>query len=219
MEDRLQQAYFNYRAWCRSKKVSGASLPFTLARFGKEKWQAVPELSTQYKASAVKVMLFWIADFLIANVDAAPEPWRNWRMVAAYSLAMFQYVLDTHGPWLSFAEAAEAVGHGRLFLLCYQRLALHSRSTSTQRQNYKITPKFHSFLHMLLTMERTRRNPRTLGRSAISMFLFAALLLFLETESRLIQLMGLPGKQGTSTFTLKNHLWGISARSPADHTP
>ena len=160
LESGLQSAYFHYRSWCRANKLSGASLPFTLSRFGKEKWSALPELSTQYKASAVKTMMFWLADYL--QTHAAPSPGFQMRMLASYMLAKFQHILDTSGPWLGFQETQDAVANGRGFLLLYQRLALEARSKTSGHHNYKITPKFHSFLHMLLTMQRTGRNPRYL---------------------------------------------------------
>ena len=162
LETGLQGAYFHYRRWCCRRGLSGASLQFTLARFGKEKWAAVPELTTQYKASAVKVMMFWVTDYLHEHMHAAPAPGSQRRWRAAYTLAMFQNTLDISGPWLDDATRKEAAENGFAFLLLYQRLAKDNRARTDGRQNYKITPKFHSFLHMLLTIQKTGRNARLL---------------------------------------------------------
>ena len=164
METHLQSAYFHYRSWCRQKKLSAASLPFTLNRFGKEKWAALPELSTQYKASSVKVMMFWIADYLYENMNEAASPGRERRMMGSYMLAKFQHMLDINGPWLTMGDAKLTCEYGWSFLLFYQQLAINSRLRIDGRQNYKVTPKFHCFLHMLLVIQRTGRNARLLGR-------------------------------------------------------
>ncbi|CAE7360777.1 unnamed protein product, partial [Symbiodinium pilosum] len=112
-------------------------------------------LTTSNVASTVKMMMFWLADFLYENRQTVGGPKRA---MASYTLAMFQRMLDVNGPWLNEADAERTGRYGRTFLLSYQDLANQHRGGD--KQNYKVTPKFHSFLHMCLTIERTKRNAR-----------------------------------------------------------
>ena len=158
LERCLLQAYRHYRAWCKTKKISGSSLRFNLNRFGRDGWKSMPELSTQYKASTVKYMQYWLHDFLM---DEPEVPHSADRRHCSYSLAMFQYMLDTHSEWLTQGQADRTAQFGYSFLLFYQKLAVRSRSEP--RNNYKIVPKFHYFFHMQEYIEETLRNVRHAG--------------------------------------------------------
>ena len=155
LERCLLQAYKHYRAWCKTKKISGSSLRFNLNRFGRDGWKSMPELSTQYKASTVKYMQYWLHDFLM---DEPEVPHSADRRHCSYSLAMFQYMLDTHSEWFTQCQADRTAQFGYSFLLFYQKLAVRSRSEP--RNNYKIVPKFHYFFHMQEYIEETLRNVR-----------------------------------------------------------
>lgn len=155
LERCLFGAYMHYRTWCKEKKISGSSLRFNLNRFGKDSWQTAPEMTTQYKASTVKYMQYWLNDFLLGEPAVADSV--N-RCCCAYSLAMFQFMLDTCNEWLTREQADRTCGYGYNFLLFYQRLALRSRGE--ERRNYKIVPKFHYLFHLIEYIETTLRNPR-----------------------------------------------------------
>lgn len=155
LEKCLLHAYKHYKDWCRAKKLSGRSLRFTLNRFGRESWKTLPELSTQYKASTVKYTQYWMHDFLMEE-GACPSS--EDRCACSYSLAMFQYMLDTNGERFTPRIAGQTATFGFRFLLFYQKLAVRSRSEA--RNNYKIVPKFHYLYHLLEYIRDSFRNPR-----------------------------------------------------------
>lgn len=166
LDRHLLRAYMHYRAWCRSHGLSGSCVRFNKTRFNKEKWSMYPELSTQYKASTVKYMQYWVHAFLMSRRTDNDED----LIYMTYSLAMFQYMLDTQGPWMSEEKRLETKGFGCNFLLFYQRLAGSHRG---HKRNFKIVPKFHFFCHMMDYIGQTGRNPRPLRLTEGSVFLRA----------------------------------------------
>jgi hypothetical protein len=159
LEQFLLQAYQHYRAWCREKKIAATSLRFNLNRFGRDSWVSMPELTTQYKASTVKYLQYWLYDFLMDEPGDIPSA--QDRRHCSYALAKFQYMLDMHGEWFSQDMATRTAGFGFSFLLFYQKLAWRSRAEP--HNNYKIVPKFHYYFHLCEYIERTLRNPRQDG--------------------------------------------------------
>lgn len=149
----LLRAYRHYRAWCKRRSLAGSCIRFNRTRFGKEKWSAMPELSTQYKASTVKYMQYWVHGYLMDNRVASDEDLVH----MSYALARFQHMLDTRGPWLNFEDREKTAKYGHTFLLFYQKVAGANRG---HRKNFKITPKFHYFYHMMEYVQNTGRNPR-----------------------------------------------------------
>eukprot|EP00435_Cladocopium_sp_Y103_P050358 s1687_g15.t1 len=117
-------AYRHYRGWCKSKRLPASSVRFNLNRFGRDSWQSMPELSTQYKASTVKYMQYWLHDFLMSEPEV---PDSDNRRNCSYSLAMFQFMLDTHSEWFEQEQANRTAEYGYNFLLFYQALAVRSR--------------------------------------------------------------------------------------------
>ena len=115
----------------------------------------MPELTTQYKASTVKYMQYWLHDFLMSE-PAVPDS--DNRRNCSYALAMFQFMLDTHSEWFEQDQANRTAEYGYSFLLFYQALAVRSRGEL--RNNYKIVSKFHYFFHLQEYIETTLRNPR-----------------------------------------------------------
>ena len=146
----------HYKAWCRRTKVPGCGHRFTLARFGRETWGAAPELQSCYKAYTVKMLIYWVHDFLLGVQHEANGG--IGRACASYALAKMQFDFDMSGPFLNDALKADAVSMGRSFLLFYQQMCFENQSS--ERRNFKMVPKFHSFLHLLLYVQRTSRNPR-----------------------------------------------------------
>ena len=156
--DRLLQTevWQHYKAWCRKTKVPGCGHRFTLGRFGRESWGTQPELQSCYKAYTVKMMIYWLHAFLFdvqAEATGGPE-----RVCTSYALAKMQFDFDMSGPFLTDSMRRDAVTMGRSFLLFYHQLC--SENLGQERRNFKMIPKFHSFLHLLLYVERTSRNPR-----------------------------------------------------------
>ena len=160
LDDELARSFTHYRDWCRKNKLGGTSMRFTRLRFGREKWTSLPELS-QYKASTVKLMIYWVQVFLMEDGDPFGHEDRKH---CAYSLAKFQWMLDVNGAWLSRQNALETADFGFSFLLFYQRLAL--RCQGEPKKCYKLVPKFHYFCHLCEYIERTHRNVR-LGKLCV----------------------------------------------------
>lgn len=155
LENLLQGVYDHYRAWCRKMKTPGSSLRFSLRRFGREKWTSWPELSSQYKASTVKNMIYWVHQYLLDVGDCLGS---DNRCNASYSLAMFQNMLDTHGGWFTSEQAAQTSEFGHQFLMFYQACSWKSRHEG--RCTFKVVPKFHYFQHLCEYIARTHRNCR-----------------------------------------------------------
>ena len=154
-------AWPHYRTWCKGKKtVCPTSSTFTTLKFGRESWQSFPELSSCYKGAMVKFLIFWAAEFLADKLKEIDTETSRLRAFCAWSLAQFQYLQDTNGPWLSGEVAKEMDHMGRSFLIFYQKLAVDSRIACPEKKMYKVVPKFHCLLHLCLFVEQTYRNPR-----------------------------------------------------------
>ena len=160
LEHLLLGVFRHYKRWCKNNKISASSLRFNLSRFGRESWQTIPELSSQYKASTVKIMQYWLAHYLL---EEPAVPGAGDRRCCSYALAMFQFMLDSHKEWFVQGDAVKTADYGYKFLLFYQKLA--GRSRAEPKKNFKVVPKFHYFFHMLEYIERTLRNVRRLGTS------------------------------------------------------
>lgn len=139
-----KEIYRDYKNWCHQKRkcASACSHRFNAARFGKEKWPAYPELGSVYKAAVVKSMLFWRDKFLKKQIGKVPGA--QHRANVSHSFSKFQYILDTHGPFLNRETVAEAVKYARAGLVFYQELAGAEVSRADDRKFYKVIPKFQS---------------------------------------------------------------------------
>lgn len=160
MDTHLSKEIFgHYQRWCKNKgrHATSCSHRFSRLRFGKEQWASPPELGSVYKAAVVKTMMFWCADYLkeFCDVDGGLLRFRTMD-----AFGRFQFLLDTHGPFLSPDQTQQVVGVGRKALLLYQKLANIDQQRTDGRRCYKITPKFHSFLEMTFYIEQSNRNPR-----------------------------------------------------------
>ena len=108
LEQFLLQAYKHYRVWCKEKKIAASSLKFNLSRFGRESWVSMPEVTTQYKASTVKYLQYWLYDFL--SEEPGDIPSAQDRRHCSFALEKFQYMLDMHGEWFSQDVATRTAG-------------------------------------------------------------------------------------------------------------
>ena len=128
-------AWPHYRTWCKGKKtVCPTSSTFTSLKFGRESWQSFPELSSCYKGAMVKFLIFWAAEFLADKLKEIDTETSRLRAFCAWSLAQFQYLQDTNGPWLSGEVAKEMAHMGRSFLIFYQKLAVDSRIACPEKK-------------------------------------------------------------------------------------
>ena len=162
MDRRLsQEVYQHYKKWCRERAayVTACSHRFSLARFGKDTWNAYPELGSIFKAAVVKTMLYWCLDYLRGQQHT---PRGDRRAQTMYYFTHFQFLMDTHGPFLSNDVARKVVQTARDGLVAYQRLASNDRKREDGRRTFKIIPKFHAMLELTIYIEETKRNPRFL---------------------------------------------------------
>ena len=158
------QAFPHYREWGRqSLAASACSHRFDARRFNRESWKALPELGSVYKASVVKGLIYWAAAFLQEQADQSLDGNAGLRAYCAFYLAQFQRMVDTRPAWLNKEDALAIERYVNSFLLAYQKLAGLTLKRPDHRRNYKITPKFHSFMHMGEYSARTQRNVRCLG--------------------------------------------------------
>lgn len=154
------EAWAHYKRWCQGKSVVSRTSSFTGLRFGRENWQSYPELSSCYKGAMVKYLIFWVSEFLKEKSPEINSELSALRAHCAWSLARFQYLQETNGPWLSEETAEEMCDMGRTFLLFYQKLAFESRVANPGRKMYKLVPKLHCLLHLCIFTRDTGRNPR-----------------------------------------------------------
>ena len=158
------EAWGHYRSWKRGKQavVAPTSSKFSAPRFGRDAWNVYPELASVYKGAMCKYLIFWCASFLKDKFEEHGSEDAATRAYCAWCLAEFQFLQETSGPWLSVDVSERMYYAGRTFLLYYQQLAGNARKrfAETGRRQYKILPKFHSFLHQVLDLKSTRRNLR-----------------------------------------------------------
>ena len=108
----------------------------------------------------VKYLIFWAAVFLEEKLSENNTEGNRLRAYCGYSLARFQFLQETHGPWLSKDISIDMCNAGRTFLLFYQKLAVTTKLAMPDKRYYKVVPKFHSLLHLCLFVVSTGRNPR-----------------------------------------------------------
>ena len=163
MDSRLsKEVYTHYKKWChdRSPHATACSHRFSLTRFGKETWNTCPELGSIFKAAVVKTMLYWRKDYL---KQERTVPGGEQRFQTMYQFALFQYLMDSNGPFFDQATTHKVVEAARKGLLGYQRLTSADRKRRDERKTYKVIPKFHALLEPTIYIESSRRNPRLLN--------------------------------------------------------
>ena len=101
-------------------------------------------------------MQYWLHAFLDDEKDKSPGGVE--RACCSFALAKFQHLLDSNGPWFDEPTRKDVCKYGRTFLLFYQSFA--TQFQGAYRKNFKVTPKFHYFCHMLISIARTERNVR-----------------------------------------------------------
>ena len=139
MDRRLsQEVYQHYKKWCRERAayVTACSHRFSLARFGKDTWNAYPELGSIFKAAVVKTMLYWCLDYLRGQQHT---PRGDRRAQTMYYFTHFQFLMDTRGPFLSNDVARKVVQTARDGLVAYQRLASNDRKREDGRRTLNHT--------------------------------------------------------------------------------
>ena len=146
----------HYKIWCRQCKVPGCGHRFNLSRFGRESWVTYPELHSCYKAYTVKMMIYWVHAFL--SDEDVGVPGGDDRIHVSYSLSKMQWAVRPQwfvSGYISQGGCCE-VRKDFPFAVSVHGCGKHGST----KKNFKIVPKFHSLLHLLLYVKRTSRNPR-----------------------------------------------------------
>lgn len=141
MDARLsKEVYAHYKKWCRDRAphATSCSHRFSATRFGKETWSSFPELGSIYKAAVVKCMIYWCAQYLKEErgVSGGEQRYRT-----MHQFALFQYLMDSNGPFFDCDTTGKVVQAARTGLLDYQRLASADRKKEGDRRTFKITPQ------------------------------------------------------------------------------
>jgi hypothetical protein len=157
IEESLRLLYSQLLSWCDRNRVSKppTAICFTVANTGIRE-NAYPELSTTFKASACKTLLFWIASHL--NQLPQHDEHAKIRASCIWALAQFVHVTDRAGVLLSDAEAQEAHKCVSLHLRLWQDMAVRSKERNVK--NFKIRPKHHYLQHLSDACLRNKVSPR-----------------------------------------------------------
>jgi hypothetical protein len=133
-------------AWSRENGHGAPAGPrFSRTSLNRPNSHTYPELSSQYKAAVVKLLVAWVAHES-ARID--PDPLRR---LHAYALAQWQSGLSLAGIWLAREEQRRSHDLGRMYLLSHARLAKLHMATDPQHfpaALWFVRPKHHSFDHM-----------------------------------------------------------------------
>ncbi len=115
----------------------------------------MPDLSGEVKASAVKVLLRFLA-------EVALDVWRQealqpLRALACGALALFTHTLDHSPAVMTEGDIVAASDAAEIFLRAYQHLA--AGALRDVHPLWRLRPKFHYFTEAVKRMRRTRENP------------------------------------------------------------
>lgn len=86
--------------------------------------------------------------------------WSVRRRGCLEALKCFYDILYTEGRFLSEEAKRNIVRHGKNFMVLYTQMAEHCAKMSPPRRAWKLTPKFHLFLHLVEIQAVTLGNPR-----------------------------------------------------------
>ena len=138
----------DFARWCRRERISCSRAAFSLASLGRESQSQYPELASWYKGMTVKTMCFWLAEKARELDDGSLHS--NFRATCMWAMAEFLHTVDGGGVWLDDADVLRARRAGRLYLQCYQWLAVQ---TEEQGQClWASKPKMHYFDHAVRSL-------------------------------------------------------------------
>jgi hypothetical protein len=132
--------------------IKAVPVAFSTASIGRDSGNTFPELSSNFKAAHVKVVISFMAHL---SLQMPPTPRCKLIAVMFWGLAEFLHTLDRAGRWMLDSEVARATRGGYAFLDTYLWLS----TLSLSRALYKVTPKFHYLTHHIDDL-RSGANPR-----------------------------------------------------------
>ena len=142
------------RKWCKDHKIRCPPIRFNNVTLCRSKKTEYPTLPSYVKASHVKVLLSWMADFCMRH--GGTDIRSQLRRTLFYGVAAFIWILDHAGEWLKDDEAVAQYEMGYLFLESLQ--ALSANAQSTHERIWKIRPKHHYLCHTIDDMLEERLN-------------------------------------------------------------
>ena len=151
----LKQVHMEMNQWLKTHRQQKVTRVFSRVSIGRVAKDDYPELSSCYKAAAIKQMVFYFAHRMSSLCNA--NMLLQLSATCLWSLAEYIHRLDVAPLILSHEERQDAIVLGKLHLLTYQKLA--ERSVHDASFLFKIRPKHHTFDHMLEFMSKSRINP------------------------------------------------------------
>ncbi|CAL1142427.1 unnamed protein product [Cladocopium goreaui] len=157
MEEILASVHASMRKTCTEHGLYLPAKPcLTSANLGFN--DGFAELGTRYKASHVKLIVWWLARETQQFADQNPqEPVLNVLATCCYSLQRVIELMDTSGFIFSVAEASEACESLKTHLKTYMWLAWYSYSRCLLL--FKVRCKTHYNFHVADDIKATRLNP------------------------------------------------------------
>lgn len=131
---------------------------FTLATINKPRNTSDNYPMLHAKAANCKHLMPFIAELAISAAEQASTIYSRTRAACAWSMAAYHATLDGAGRYLTADETEKVCSLARGFLDTYQALARMSIDNS--RRQWHIVKKHHYFVHSIIDVRRTRKNPR-----------------------------------------------------------
>ena len=152
------QVWDIYKLWCRAKGQSTSIAVFTLATINKPRNTSDNYPMLHAKAANCKHLMPFIAELAINAAEEASTIYSRTRAACAWSIAAYHATLDGADRILTADETEKVCKLARDFLDTYQ--ALSRMSIDEHRRQWHIVKKHHYFVHSIIDIRRTRKNPR-----------------------------------------------------------
>jgi len=152
----LEERWHAFQRFCRRHGYQ-ASLPqFTLRNIGMDKSSGHPLMNA--KAAKVRVLLRHLAHVTYHWSLDDESRYSKTRSLCLWAINTFHHCMESSGRVFSDDMARQAVCAGRTFLVTYSSLS--RMSVDAGRRQWHLVPKHHYFVHTLLDIELTKRNPK-----------------------------------------------------------
>ena len=154
----LEQRWHAFQRFCKRNKYQAALPMFTLANINKESNSSYPHLNQ--KAAKVRVLLRYLAHVMFHWSLDDESLYSKTRSLCLWAINTFHNLMELSDRLFTEPDAQQAVCAGRTFLLTYSHLSRMSVDGVCGHRQWHLIPKMHYFVHTLLDIQRTRRNPR-----------------------------------------------------------
>ena len=151
----LRALWASLRGFCKVHRLRTFPGGFTMASIGSPSSVQYPELSSTFKASAVKTITTFVADvsYRVEKSDTLGKV----RCANTWAIAELQHVLDAAGPRLHDEELHRCLQAAHMYLMTWQFLA--NTAMSENKTLFKCRPKHHFFCHIIERIQLDRQNP------------------------------------------------------------